>query len=159
MKWIQVLLLHKIWQELPGVQLLETFCLLTQYPSTTLPHTYVLIETCHDMIPHSEWMGEVCLTGVFPKTPSLCLLLQWRDGSPWNSLTVYKKLKIFWIILPQRLICYSFLYDRVFFFFFIFISYYSLALGYTYVVCLIDTKNVICQVDTKIDSNGPFLWD
>ena len=46
-----------------------------------------------------------------------------------------------------------------FLFFFIFISYYSLALGYTYVVCLIDTKNVICQVDTKIDSNGPFLWD
>ena len=44
-------------------------------------------------------------------------------------------------------------------FFFFFISYYSLALGYTYVVCLIDTKNVICQVDTKIDSNGPFLWD
>lgn len=109
-------------------------------------------------------MGEVPLTGVFPKIPSLCLLLQWRDGFPLNSLTVCKKLKIFWIILPQRLICYpNHLFSMAGFFFFlkslITVLGHNFAFGYAYIVCLIDTKNVVCQVDTKIDSNGSFLWN
>lgn len=36
---------------------------------------------------------------------------------------------------------------------------HNFAFGYAYIVCLIDTKNVVCQVDTKIDSNGSFLWN
>lgn len=36
---------------------------------------------------------------------------------------------------------------------------FAFAFGYTYVVCLIDAKNEVCQVDTKIDSNDSLLCE